>query len=164
MSGDLVLVLHERPEQDQHLLLPNHHLKEASMKINILVITILTSPFGLGGLGGCASSNEPEVLPGIPADARLIDLDESQQQTLCEFTEGVIGGPEMRMFCTGGFEFSTNSRVVCVSDLATLPERRPDCPTLVRSEVNFWTNIRDNCDSPDFDPSNFEGQRACAGP
>jgi hypothetical protein len=132
------------------------------MKSHCLVITLL-----LSSLSGCASSNEPEVLPGIPADARLIDLDTEQGQTLCGFMLGALGAHPAtggRRLCTNGYEAISSSMDVCVQDLGTLPDRAPDCPTLVRSEVNFWTNIRDNCDAPDFDPSNFEGQRACTGP
>jgi hypothetical protein len=132
------------------------------MKSHCLVITLL-----LSSLSGCASSNEPEVLPGIPADARLIDLDTEQSQTLCAFRLEVVGADPStggRRLCANGYEASSSSMEVCVQDLGTLPERAPDCPTLARSEVNFLKNIRDNCDSPDFDPLDFEGQRACTGP
>jgi hypothetical protein len=118
-------------------------------------------------LTGCPATNEPEVLPGIPADARLIDLDEAQGRTLCLFQLEAVGADPAtggRRVCSSGFEARVNSLEVCMADRATLPMRAPDCPTLVRSEVNFWRNIRDNCDAPDFDPRNFEGQRACIGP
>jgi hypothetical protein len=132
------------------------------MKSRILVFTFL-----VGVLSGCASSNEPEVLPGIPADARLIDLDADQSRTLCVYRLEAVGADPAtggRRMCTNGYEAVMNSLEGCVADMGTLPERAPDCPTLVRSEVNFWTNIRDNCDAPDFDPLDFEGQRACTGP
>jgi hypothetical protein len=132
------------------------------MTYRTLIMVLATN--GCLILLACPSSNQGEILPGIPADTRLVDLDQDQARTLCVRIAELGGGEGNRLVCTDGTEFNIGSVESCVSDLDTLPERYPDCARLVSTQLSFYENIHDNCDQPGFDPQAYEGGRSCSEP
>src|SRR5690606_24995424 len=89
---------------------------------------------------GCADSHG-KPYPGpesLDPDTRLVDLPDEDRAVLCEWRDGLCGGPPLA--CTEGGTRRDVSAATCASDSAALPR---DCDATVLLVANCYATYTD---------------------